>query len=144
MRDLTLAAGLPLPTPTNAAWFTSGAVAVQCCGSCATLQHPPEEVCHSCGATDLGTRALSPRGTVVSFTVVHHATNAALSDVVPYNIVLVSLDDAPHIRIVGNLEGDVRVGMAVEAHWEDFDTEEGATIKLIQWHPAPQGSGPRD
>lgn len=81
---------------------------------------------------------------MVSFTVVHHATNAALSDVVPYNIVLVSLDDAPHIRIVGNLEGDVRVGMAVEAHWEDFDTEEGATIKLIQWHPAPQGSGPRD
>ena len=40
---------LPALTPFNEAWFTSGALAVQRCTSCATLQHPPEEICHACG-----------------------------------------------------------------------------------------------
>ena len=30
----------------------------------------------------------------------------ALADAVPYTVVLVSLDDAPHLRVVGNIDGD--------------------------------------
>ena len=40
---------LPALTPFNEAWFTSGALVVQRCTSCGTLQHPPEEICHVCG-----------------------------------------------------------------------------------------------
>ncbi|MCC7077963.1 MAG: OB-fold domain-containing protein [Acidimicrobiia bacterium] len=134
MREIVEAGGLPLLTPVNEAWFTSGEVAIQCCASCTTLQHPPEEVCHACGGTEFEIRVLRPRGTVVSHTVVHHAPSPALAAFVPYTIVLVSLDDAPHIRVVGNIDGPVSIGMRVAAHWEEFPTDEGPTIRLIQWH----------
>jgi hypothetical protein len=133
---VTEASGLPVLSPAIEAWFTSGKVNVQRCDACGTLQHPPDEVCHACGATTFGVQELSPRGTVVSLTVVHHAPNRELRDVVPYTIVLVSLDDAPQIRVVGNIEGEARIGMPVEAYWEDFDTEDETAIRLIQWRPA--------
>jgi len=44
-------------------------------------------------------------GTVHSFTVVHHSVADALDAVVPYTVVLVSLDAAPQLRVVGNLVG---------------------------------------
>lgn len=134
MRDVTTASGLPVLTPTNTAWFTSGEVAIQRCLSCTTLQHPPEEVCHQCGAMEFDTKVLAPRGTVHSYTIVHHAANKALLDMVPYAVVLVSLDDAPHLRVVGNLEGEVHIGLAVVARWEDHDGDDGTTIRLLQWH----------
>src|SRR5437879_1236570 len=88
---------LPTITPVNEAWFTAGALAVQCCSVCSTLQHPPEEVCHRCGAMNFTTKIVSPRGTIVSHTVVHYPAHPALADAVPYTVVIVSPDDAPHV-----------------------------------------------
>lgn len=125
---------LPELTPFNRSWFTSGALAVQRCGECATLQHPPEEICQACGAMEFDTTTLAPRGTVVSYTVVHYAAHRALADAVPYTVVLVSLDDAPQLRVVGNLTGDdVRIGMAVVAEWHERVTDDGSVILLPQW-----------
>ena len=125
---------LPSVDPFNEAWFTSGAIVIQRCTSCATLQHPPEEVCHACGAMAFDTATLAPTGTVYSHTVVHYAANAALSQSVPYTVVLVSLDDAPDIRIVGNIEGtDVAIGMPVVATWEEHTADDGTAILLPQW-----------
>ena len=132
---------LPQLTPFNEAWFTSGALAVQRCTSCATLQHPPEEICHACGAMSFDTKTLAPTGTVYSYTVCHYAANNALASAVPYTVVLVSLDDAPHIRVVGNLVGEqggdgVRIGMPVVATWDERTAEDGTVILLAQWVPA--------
>ena len=128
---------LPALDPFNEAWFTSGALAVQRCTSCATLQHPPEEVCHACGAMTFDTRTLAPTGTVHSYTVVHYAANGALAGAVPYTVVLVSLDEVPSIRVVGNIEGtDVRIGMPVVATWEERTAEDGTVLLLPQWVPA--------
>ena len=41
---------LPVLTPFNRDWFTTGEIAIQECEACATLQHPPEEICHACGS----------------------------------------------------------------------------------------------
>ena len=64
----------------------------------------------------------------------------ARSDGVPYAVVLVSLDDAPELRVVGNMPGvpieDIRIGMAVEAIWEERHADDGAVILLPQWQPA--------
>ena len=134
---------LPAITPFNEAWFTSGAIVVQRCASCATLQHPPEEVCASCGAKAFDHVPLAPTGTVHSFTVVHYAANAALADAVPYTVVLVSLDVAPQVRVVGNLDGDVAIGLPVVATWERRVADDGTEILLPQWRrewrasPAP-------
>ena len=131
---------LPALTPWNEAWFTTGAIIVQRCAACATVQHPPEEVCHGCGATAFDGVELAPTGTVSSYTVCHYAPNKALADAVPYTVVLVSLDDLPHVRVVGNLLGssgaDVRIGMAVVAEWDERTAEDGTRILLPQWRPA--------
>ena len=128
---------LPQLTPFNEAWFTSGAIAIQRCTSCATLQHPPEEICHACGEMSFDTQTLAPTGTVYSYTVCHYAANSALAGSVPYTVALVSLDEAPHIRVVGNIEGTaVTIGMAVVATWEERTAEDGAAILLPQWVPA--------
>lgn len=131
---------LPQLTPFNEAWFTSGTLAVQRCTACATLQHPPEEICHACGAMTFDHVALAPRGTVYSYTVVHYPANPALADAVPYTVVLVSLDEAPEVRVVGNLvggdPGEVHIGMPVEATWEERTAEDGTRILLPQWRRA--------
>jgi uncharacterized OB-fold protein len=134
-----LPAGWAVPAldPCNREWFTSGTLAVQRCQRCATLQHPPEEICHACGSLELGTTPLTGRGTVHSFTVVHYAASPALAGAVPYTVVLVSLDDAPRLRVVGNLlEGDARIGLPVRAVWEERTTDDGTTVILPQWLPA--------
>jgi uncharacterized OB-fold protein len=56
---------------------------------------------------------------------------------VPYTVVLVSLDDAPQIRVVGNIPGtDVHIGMPVVAEWDEHTADDGTTILLPQWRPA--------
>jgi uncharacterized OB-fold protein len=127
---------LPALDPHNRPFFTSGRIALQECAKCATVQHPPEEVCHSCQGTEFSTLDAEGRGTIYSFVVVHHAANPALADRVPYTVVLVSLDDLPGVRIVGNLIGPspdrVRIGLPVRALWEEIDLE-GETLLLPQW-----------
>jgi uncharacterized OB-fold protein len=130
---------LPAITPWNEAWFTSGTLAVQSCASCAALQHPPEEVCHACGATSFTTTVLAPRGVVHSYTVAHYAAHRSLADAVPYAVVLVALDDAPDVRVIGNLVGaepsQARIGLPVEAVWEERVVDDGTVIRLPQWMP---------
>jgi uncharacterized OB-fold protein len=129
---------LPELTPYNRAWFTSGALAVQHCPDCDILQHPPEELCHRCGRTSLDTRELAPTGTVYSHTVVHYPASPRLTSSVPYTVVLVALDEAPHIRVVGDLLGDphdVAVGMPVVAEWSEHEAD-GDVIRLPHWRRA--------
>jgi uncharacterized OB-fold protein len=125
--------GLPEVTPASEAWFTSGALAIQRCEGCGTLQHPPEEACHTCGASAFGIEVLAPRGTIHSYTVVHYPANPALAASVPYTVVLVSLDDAPHIRVVGDVQGEVAIGMPVEAWWDEREADDGTVIRLPRW-----------
>jgi uncharacterized OB-fold protein len=131
---------LPEITPFNKAWFTSGTLAVQVCTRCGARQHPPEEICYACGSPELSTVELSPRGTVHSYTIAHYPVNRALAGSVPYAVVLVSLDDAPEVRVIGNLPDvpidHVRIGMAVEAFWDERPAEDGQVIRLVQWQPA--------
>jgi uncharacterized OB-fold protein len=128
---------LPAIDATNRDWFTSGTLAVQTCDRCGTRQHPPEEICHVCGGMAFSTIALPPEGTVHSFTVVHHPVHPTLDRVVPYTVVLVSLDAEPGLRVVGDLldevGDDVRIGMAVEATWVERTAEDGTTVLLPQW-----------
>jgi uncharacterized protein len=128
---------VPALNDTNRAWFTSGALTLQQCASCGAVQHPPEEICHVCGALDFTTRVVRPTGTVHSHTVVHHSVNPALDSSVPYTVVLVALDEIPEVRVIGNLLDvpidEVAVGMPVVATWEQLATEDGTVVLLPQW-----------
>jgi uncharacterized OB-fold protein len=131
---------LPGVTSFNRAWFTSGAVAIQECAQCGGLQHPPEEICHQCGGMAFATKVLAPTGTVHSYTIAHHSVNPRLDDAVPYAVVLVALDEAPQVRVVGNLLDvpveEVAIGMPVTATWEEFSSDDGETVLLPQWQRA--------
>jgi uncharacterized OB-fold protein len=128
---------LPAVTPFNRDWFTSGEIAIQTCAACGTLQHPPEEICHVCGSMAFASTVLPGTGTVYSYTVVHHSVAGALDAAVPYTVVLVSLDAAPDLRVVGNLvDGeaqDVAIGMPVTATWMERIAEDATTVLLPQW-----------
>ncbi len=145
---------LPALDARNTVWFTSGQLAVQRCAGCGTAQHPPEEVCHRCGSMSFDHVAVAPRGTVHSYTVAHYPVHPALAGSVPYTVVLVSLDEAPQVRVVGNLVGDravgaapagdeIIIGMPVEAFWEEREVD-GQVVRLPQWRPAGRGGPDRE
>ncbi len=74
-------------------------------------------LCPECQSFDFEWALASGRGTIYSYTVVHHQTHPAFP--VPYTIVLVELEEGP--RLVGQLRGrlDVAIGAAVAAEWDD-------------------------
>ena len=128
---------LPAVTPANQAFFTSGRMVLQSCMSCRTVQHPPEDVCHNCQATEFEGCESEGIGSVYSYTVVHHPPHPALAKSVPYAVVLVSLDDFTHVRITGNLLGlppdRVSIGLRVRAVWEEVEGPDGTLLRLPQW-----------
>src|SRR5438445_12111351 len=88
----TMPRKLPLLTPVSAPFWQGGAHGVLnicCCGECQHLFHPPAPVCPQCLSTDVGPRAVSGRGEVVSFTVNHQAWTPETA--VPYVVAIVEL-----------------------------------------------------
>jgi uncharacterized OB-fold protein len=122
----------------NRASFTSGALVLQKCRSCAHIQHPPEEVCEACQGCEFEDFVSAGEGRVESVAVAHHPVHPALKDHTPYAIVLVSLADAPGLLIAGNTVGSppdtVRIGDKVQVVFEEVvDRKGGETYRIPQW-----------
>jgi uncharacterized OB-fold protein len=135
-----LPADWPLPeiTEINRPFFTAGVLTLQQCRSCAQVQHPPHEICHHCQSDAFDYVTTSGLGTIDNVTIVHHAGDRRLADHVPYNVVIVTPDDHPHVRIVGNVIGAdneiIEIGAPVRCVFtevSDPDTDEELT--LPQW-----------
>lgn len=110
----------------------SGVLAVCRCGGCSQVLHPPRGICFACHRTDVRWTPVAPRGRLVSWTVAEHEVHPAFP--VPYTVVLVELDDAPEVRLAGQLPGrpTLNAGMPMHAHFESLDAE----TTLVQWAPA--------
>ncbi|MGP0032780.1 MAG: bifunctional MaoC family dehydratase N-terminal/OB-fold nucleic acid binding domain-containing protein [Acidimicrobiales bacterium] len=116
----------PAQTQDNAFWF-EGARAhellIQRCTSCGTLRHPPLPACGTCRSFDWDTVAASGRGTLYSFVVVHYPQVPAFE--YPLAIGLVELEEGT--RVVANIDGvdhrELRIGLALEARFVDYDEE---------------------
>ena len=80
-----------------------GELRMQACGSCGRLRFPPRSMCPWCQSTEREWRPVSPTGTIWSFCVPHPPLLPAYSELAPYPVVVVELDDDPVIRLVGNL-----------------------------------------
>jgi uncharacterized OB-fold protein len=67
---------------------------------------------------------------VVSFTICHPPVLPAYADKVPYNVVVVRLDEGPHL--VSNLiDADPQVGLRVTVTFTDIDDK----LTLAQFTP---------
>lgn len=78
-----------------------GRLLAQRCDDCDTLRHPPGPVCTACHSFAWSAVELSGRGSLHSWTVVHHAAHPAFE--YPHVIGLIDLEEG--IRIVAPLEG---------------------------------------
>jgi uncharacterized OB-fold protein len=103
---------------------------LQRCGDCGAFRQPPSPGCPHCGSARGDWPLLSGRGTVFSFTIVHHAAVPPLAADVPYNVVVIELDDAPGARLISNVldvaPDDVSVGMRVDLAWDE--TPDGVVL----------------
>jgi uncharacterized OB-fold protein len=129
---------LPALDPRNRDWFTSGRLLLQACTQCEAAQFPPEDACRGCGSFDLTTRESAGHGRVESVIVVHHPVHPALREHVPYAVVLVSLDDAPGVRLVGNVlnraPDKISIGDAARVAYEEVtDRETQEVLRIPQW-----------
>lgn len=83
---------------------------LQACTRCGLLRYPPTTACPWCANPEARWTSVEGRGTVHSYTEIHHAIQPAFRDHVPYLVLLVDLDTqkgAPTaeeaLRVVGNL-----------------------------------------
>src|SRR6266851_1235156 len=112
--DLTPIAISPLTEPYWAG-CKNGQLTLQRCAGCGAFRHPPAPICHVCRSDATEWVAVSGRGTVYTYTVVHHPVHPKLQEAIPYNVVLVALEDAPGVRVVSNVidagPEDLRIGL---------------------------------
>jgi uncharacterized OB-fold protein len=116
----------PVPTLDNQEWWDAcrrRELVFQRCGNCRALRHPPGPVCPSCHRLEFEWHRSAGNGRVYSFTWVHHVYLPSLSDRVPYNVTIVTLDDSAGVRLITNVvdvkPAELAVGLAVEVTWEE-------------------------
>ena len=80
-----------------------------------------------------GWREVSGKGTVYAFTVDRRGTAPAFAADAPYVIAIIELVEGPHFtsNIIGCPIDDVKVGMRVEAVYEDVTDE----VTLVKFRP---------
>jgi uncharacterized OB-fold protein len=118
----------PAPSPNKITRFYWEAarerrLVIQRCEECGHYIHWPQVVCPRCGSERLGAAEVSGRGTVYSFTIVHHIFHPGFAS--PYNLAIVELEEQPGLRMLTNIvecgNDDLRVGMPVEVAFEERD-----------------------
>ena len=80
-----------------------GELLVQACASCGAKRIPPRPMCPRCRSIEQRWEKVSGRGKVWSFVVPHPPLLPAYTDLAPFNVIVVELDEDPSLRLVGNL-----------------------------------------
>lgn len=80
-----------------------GELLVQACEACGRRRMPPRPMCPYCQSTRRRFEPTSGRGRIWSYAVPHPPLLPAYSELAPYNVVVVELEEDPTIRFVGNL-----------------------------------------
>jgi uncharacterized OB-fold protein len=104
----------PTPDPAGAAstfwtWLRAGELRLQRCAACHAYRHPPAPTCAACGSSrDEWTPSIGD-GEIWSATTISPPVLPAFAARVPYNAVVVRLDEGVFIvsNLIGDLPGDV-------------------------------------
>ena len=103
------------------------------CRKCGKGIHPPTAHCPFCDSWDTHWQECKGAGRLYSWSVVEHQVHPACS--VPYTLVVVTLDDITHVRLVGSIPGrpKLKAGMPMRVTFQVLAAE----IVLPQWEPVP-------
>ena len=95
------------PIDPEAAPFWEGArrgeLVIQQCAETGRLMFPPRSTSPWAPRRDPVWVRVSGRGTIWSFAIPHPPLLPAFSELAPYNVIVVALEEDPTIRLVGNL-----------------------------------------
>ena len=117
-----------------------GELLVQACASCGAKRIPPRPMCPRCRSIEQRWEKVSGRGKIWSFVVPHPPLLPAYTDLAPFNVIVVELDEDPSLRLVGNLvasaEGEIneidpasiQIGEPVEVVFSQIDD-----VHLPRW-----------
>jgi uncharacterized OB-fold protein len=104
-----VSAGFPVPVAdadTQPFWDACrrGELLIQRCGACGTWLWQPRPICSSCQTPDPAWTRVSGDGVVASWTVMRPPTLPAFAAMVPFVVLLVTLDEG--VRLLGYLVDD--------------------------------------
>jgi uncharacterized OB-fold protein len=107
----------------------NGRLALRECAACASFIHPPTTHCPKCGSWDTHWRTTAGTGRLHSWTTVTHQIHPAYPT--PFTLVVVAVDDAPGVRLIGSLPGapELHENQAMRAVFEALP---GGSI-IPQW-----------
>jgi hypothetical protein len=111
-----------------------GRLAMQRCGACGHLRYPVSALCPRCLSEQAQWIDLSGAGEVMARLVFHQVYHKAFANDVPYNVVLVQLDEGPRMfsNVVGVPNERVQVGMRVRVTFDAVTPE----ITIPRFRPA--------
>lgn len=114
---------LPRGTEDTAPYWeyaSRGELRMQRCLDCHHIRFPPSLLCPRCLSEKAEWTKLSGRGTVFSWIIVHQSQHPAFNTDVPYNVVIVELEEGPrlHSRLIDCAHDEIHIGMPVEVVFE--------------------------
>lgn len=111
----------------------AGRLVVQKCLSCGEYRFPQARYCHACLSENSEWRDVSGRGTIWSYCIFHRAYFKGFEGELPYNVILVRLDEGPKMysNLLGLPNEQIRIGMAVEACYVTVTDN----VSLVKFRP---------
>jgi uncharacterized OB-fold protein len=106
---------------------------IQRCGQCGAWRFPPRPRCPECRSPDSSWERTSGWASIASWTLCYPPVLPAFAHRVPYNAIVVELDEGPFMvsNLVDYEQADLAVGRAVEVTFTDVDDE----FTLPQFRP---------
>lgn len=134
---MTTTKPIPAITPEMRPFFEGAKrheLRVQRCRGCGALRFPARALCSACLSTDADWVAVSGRGAVYSFNIMHQVYHPGFAAEVPYAVVLVQLVEGPKMiaNVVGIDAHAVRIGMPLRVVFEPLSDE----VTLPKFAPA--------
>lgn len=111
---------------------SEGRLVYRSCLDCGRANHPPVPHCPHCGSVNITWSDAAGTGKLHAWTTVTHQVHPDYP--VPYTVVIVALDDAPGVRMVGRIDGapELMMGQPMQAWFETLPEN----IVLPQWRAA--------
>ena len=103
------------------AHLAAGRLCFPYCAACARFHWYPMPLCPHCQSAGFEWRQVTGRGTLYSWTEIHHAFDVRYDGPLPYIVALIDFADAPGVRLVSNIVGaaadTLKLDMTVAAHF---------------------------
>ena len=119
----------------------AGKLIMQSCDHCGEKRFPPTPFCGRCRGSSTTWVPLSGRGRIWSYVVIHPPVLPAYEPFAPFPVVVITLDEGEHLRMVGNLVagrnsainsvdvGNLEIGAPVEVVFQDVAPD----VTLPRW-----------